>query len=147
MRTYSAGFLILAFLGAITGCKEAGSDGLTQPTLSLVLKYTSFDTSGLAVAKGWLALNIKDSANFTGKWNIQLIGHPDPGRVGPQSGQGKLTGHQDGTKVFVELHPGFVDNNLGLLGEMDSGTIRGEWQWTSYVGLSGHGTFEATAIW
>ena len=76
-----------------------------------------------------------------------MIGNPERGRVGPQSGEGQLAGRKDGQKIFIELYPGYVDNNLGLFGELASGTIRGEWQWTSYVGLSGHGTFEATAIW
>jgi len=101
----------------------------------------SYDTTGTAIVKGWLIINDIDSSNIIGKWEFKSIGNALD--IGPQVGSGELIGGTLEDGIWVELNPQFRDNNLQLIGILGNNKFSGVWQWTSIVGITNHGTFEA----
>ena len=103
--------------------------------------YTSYDSLGTIIAKGWLTINFNDSAYVKGEWKINKVGNPQ--RIGPQIGDGKLVGSFLEDKLHIELNPNIVDNNLGLIGNLDGDIYRGTWEYSSFIGITNWGRFEA----
>jgi hypothetical protein len=122
-------------------CEDGGSETGVGQVPSGAYRYTSYDTNGVAVVRGWLTITYQDSAHITGEWRLDKIGNPQG--IGPQVGSGKLAGSFHEGKLIVELNPQFRDNNLQLVGYFQQGDYRGEWFWISFVGITGRGTFEA----
>ncbi len=118
------------------GCKRA-SDSIPKGAFA----YTSFDSSGTAVANGWFTMNVADSATVSGEWHFAPIG--DPLRIGPQTGEGELVGGINSGKVWMELNHKVRNNNLQLNGILAEGRINGQWTWINYEGIANQGTFSA----
>jgi hypothetical protein len=115
-----------------------------QPTASAptgAFEYTSYDSSGTALVTGWYTMNFTDSATISGKWHFRPIGSPT--NIGPQTGDGNLVGGVENGRVWIELNPQFIDNNLHLSGTLQGDRYYGQWMWLSYSGISNAGKFEA----
>ena len=107
--------------------------------------YTSYDSSGKLVVQGWISLSINDRGKISGIWNLQKTGNPE--NIGPQYGKGILAGElADSVSMWIELNPGFVDNNLLLRGDYADHMINGKWQWITFSGVTTEGTFKARWI-
>ncbi len=132
--------LLLALLFSLASCDNE-SDSLVGTTPPGAYSYTSYDSLGTAIVKGWFTMNYKDSVHIIGNWSFEKIDNPQD--VGPQVGAGKLIGGIDQDKVWVELNPQFRDDNLQLIGSITGNKFSGKWMWLSYAGISNHGTFEA----
>jgi len=104
-------------------------------------KYTAYDSLGTIVSKGWLKIEIKDSSNVTGSWEINKVGNPQ--NIGPQTGNGELEGSFNNGKLVLGLNPDFVDNNVGLVGTHERNKYTGKWYYSSFIGLTNWGSFEA----
>ena len=131
-------------IGLILGCNKNSDDLSLGPIPPGAYQYTSYDSTGVAIVKGWLTLNYEGSLNITGEWHLEKIGNPH--NIGPQVGNGNLVGVIDQERVWVELNPQYVDNNLQLNGIIENGHYKGEWIWTSFAGITNRGSFEAVRI-
>jgi len=141
MKTLILGLYVAVVVSILPGCQDGGGGTGVGPVPSGAYHYTSYDTNGVAVVRGWLTITYQDSSHITGEWRLYKIG--DPQGIGPQSGSGKLVGSFYEGKLIIELNPQFRDNNLQLVGSLQQGYYRGEWIWISFVGITGKGTFEA----
>jgi hypothetical protein len=136
MRTACVLFaLILATLWV--GCTGTP----TEPVPRGAFAYTSYDTIGVALVTGWFTMDVSDSSTITGEWHLRPVGSPES--VGPQTGDGILLGGFAEGAVWLELHPQVVDNNLQLRGVLEGDRYAGDWIWTSFIGITNHGTFWA----
>lgn len=131
--------IFLALLFSFASCED--NDSLVGPTPPGAYSYTSYDSTGTAIVKGWFTMTNQDSVQIIGNWSFEKIGSPQD--VGPQVGAGKLVGGVDQKRVWVELNPQFRDNNFQLHGSIKGNKYSGKWIWITLVGISNHGTFEA----
>lgn len=91
--------------------------------------YSAYDTVGNLVTTGMLTLSRTDS-QVTGSWQFN-------------DGQsGNLLGSMVGDNIWIDLNPGYVDNNLILRGRRSGRTYVGEWVKYGYA-IIGRGTFVA----
>ena len=134
-NTYVLFLLLLATL--CLDCKQTS----TEPMPSGAYAYTSYDSSGVALVNGWFTMSISNSNAISGEWHFKPIGNPQ--NIGPQTGDGALIGGIDSGRVWVELNPKFIDNNLQLNGTLQNGRFAGQWTWISFVGITNRGRFEA----
>lgn len=133
-------FVVIIFITIIISFISC-DEGTVGPTHSSTYSYTSYDTKGNTIVKGWLIMDYQDSSQITGEWNFEKIGNPKD--IGPQVGSGKLVGSLEPDRVLVELNPQYKDNNLLLSGTIKDNNYSGVWQWISFTGITNHGTFEA----
>ncbi len=131
--------VLIALLFSLSSCED--DDSLVGPTPPGAYSYTSYDSLGTAIVKGWFTIVQQDSVQLIGNWSFEKIGNPQD--VGPQVGAGKLVGGVDQDRVWVELNPQYKDNNLQLQGSITGNQYSGKWMWISFAGISNHGTFEA----
>ena len=126
-------FIILLCLG----CKQTS----LEPVPDGVFSYTSYDTTGVALVRGWFTMVWIDSGAIEGEWHFQAVGSPR--HIGPQVGSGSLVGGVNGEHLCIELNPQFADNNLSLTGALTNDVFSGQWAWISYIGVTNHGPFIA----
>lgn len=128
--------VMLALTAILGGCTQ-----VTGPTSTGAYQYTSYDTTGAELVRGWFTMVISDSNTISGEWHFAAVDSPK--NIGPQTGDGKLVGNIQGTKVWIELNPQYRDNNLSLIGTMEGNRYSGTWQWISFVGVTNQGPFLA----
>ena len=102
--------------------------------------YQSYNSDGVKVVEGWFTMEENDST-ISGEWHFAKIGHPEG--IGPQVGDGVLTGGYQTDSLWIELNPDFRDNNLQLYGMLDDDMYAGRWMWITYAGISSAGIFTA----
>ncbi len=104
--------------------------------------YTAYDTNHVTVVTGLITINAQDSLHVTGSWQLRCA----PGRndLGPQSGTGTLGGQFHDTTLALNLNPGWVDNNVILVGSHHGNRYAGTWRWIGFPGELNHGSFTAT---
>ena len=129
--------LSLLLVAPLVSCGDAP----IQPVPSGAFAYTSYDTTGAPVVTGWFTVNVSSSGLISGEWHFWGLGNP--GDVGPQIGDGELVGGFAEGELWLELNPQFRDHNLTLHGTLEGDRYAGAWMWTTYVGVTNHGTFEA----
>ncbi len=134
---YSFLLIPLLTLGLWTGCKRSSGDAIPPGAYA----YTSYDTGGTVIVRGWFTAVISDSTKVTGEWHFEPVGNPQ--RIGPQTGDGKLVGGVNGKKIWIELNPDVRNNNLQLNGTLVSEKLSGQWTWISYDGMANQGAFDA----
>jgi hypothetical protein len=136
-------FLIAFGLSAWVGCTDEGtgpdSRWLVVPAGAYF--YSAFDAVGDTLVEGWFTIEFTDSATVTGEWHFAAL--TDRKDIGHQVGDGKLSGSFADTLLWVNLNPGWMDNNVILHGTLDDGAYRGRWDWVTFIGGTAHGSFEA----
>ncbi len=120
-------------------CQE--NDNIVEPSPLGKLDYRAYDTLGTLIVDGWLIIDLKDSKTAAGSWLLNNLNNRDD--IGPQEGEGELAGSIDGSSIIIDLNPGNADHNVYLNGTLTDKGIEGEWVWTSFIGPTNHGTFEA----
>jgi hypothetical protein len=135
MKTLHA-LVVLALMVILAGCAL-----LTDPASDGSYRYTSYDTTGAVLVRGWFTMDISDSNTISGEWHFAAVDSAK--NIGPQTGDGKLVGGIQGTTVWIELNPHYRDNNLGLHGTLQGNRFSGTWTWISFVGITNQGPFEA----
>lgn len=136
--------VLISLIVTLTACNDRGSPvaGHLEPGgTTFDHGYRAYDSSGNLMIVGTLKLVLSDSASVNGTWSTTQVAASD--NVGPQVGTGKLTGTMSGKFVWLNLNPGWVDNNVFLQGTIADGRISGTWTWSTYAGISARGTFEA----
>ena len=131
--------LALVLLLAV-GCAGSRQEGELPPLRSHVYRYTAFAEDGREVVKGWMHLD-KTRGGVVGEWWMQPVG--DPYAVGPQRGQGMLTGTVREGHLVMELQPERRDDNVVLLETGSGKNLSGTWEWSGIAGVQGRGTWRA----
>jgi len=137
MRDLIFVILLLTLLFVVPGCNET----TIEPLPTGAFAYTSYDSLGTVIARGWLSFDCHDSTYVKGDWSINKVGNPQ--RIGPQIGDGNLVGSFIEGKLNIELNPNFVDNNLSLIGVLEGNNYGGKWIYFSFAGNTNRGRFEA----
>jgi len=137
MKDLIFAILVFALLFVIQSCSESTIEAVPEGAFA----YTSYDSLGKKIAIGWLFFDLDDSSYIEGEWNINKVGNH--GSIGPQIGEGNLVGSFIEDKLSIELNPNFVDNNLRLIGNLVGNKYSGKWFYSSLIGLTNWGRFEA----
>jgi len=114
---------------------------LDAPVATGTWNYSGYDDLGSQVVTGKLYLSAQTNTIY-GRWDLQQAGDL-PGEIGPQVGQGQLEGWLNGTELTLHLNPGWVDNNVHLMGVLAGTNYSGRWVFSGFPGELAHGTFRA----
>jgi hypothetical protein len=134
--------LLVSGLVAVTSCKDSGTNPrFLLPTPQGAYAYSSLDSNGDAIVRGWFTLVFSETGRVSGEWHFLSITNRTD--IGPQTGDGQLTGSVVDTILYLNLNPNWVDNNVYLSGRLDAALYHGRWDWSTFVGITNHGTFEA----
>lgn len=132
--------LVVLLLGT-AACSDASepfefSDG--------TLRYEATTTVGLPLVEGELRLRYPTDSTVAGTWAFRVSPGADPAiEVGPQVGAGTVAGSRVGNTLYLDLNPGWADNNVFLTGEAAAGALRGRWTWSAFTGPRASGRFTA----
>ena len=141
MRTRISQALLVAF---VVACSANGVDPRGS-LKSAVLHYSAASAQGVPLLAGSLRLAMHDDSTVTGTWTIDWIAGADTtAPVGPQVGQGTLSGRQmaDGS-VQLNLNPFYADNNVFLSATVTVAGLSGVWSWSGFAGPIANGRFQA----
>jgi hypothetical protein len=131
--------IIFSILALNFSCEE--NDNIVEPTSMGKLDYTAYDSTGVIIVEGWLIVNLNDSNAAEGSWILTNLKNRDD--IGPQEGEGTLTGSIEGSTITINLNPGNADHNVILNGTLTENGMEGEWVWVSFIGPTNWGTFKA----
>jgi hypothetical protein len=138
MKTFSMGVVIACM--ALISCDQG-----TLPSHNLGrFIYQAYDSLGVRVAEGWLEIDGQDSSSLGGTWHIEAVGTPS--RIGPQIGDGALSGLFANGQLMVHLNPDYVDNNVDLVGTYTGGIFEGFWTYSGFPGVINSGRFTAVRL-
>ncbi|MBF8294515.1 MAG: hypothetical protein HW389_1060 [Bacteroidetes bacterium] len=134
---------VLALSLSLVACTDKGDPVVSdlQPGFPVNYNYQGFDAKGLLVVAGTMSLTATDTTSVRGTWAFEGISLID--KIGPQVGSGRLVGNIQQTTISINLNPGWVDNNVLLLGTIESHRITGRWTWVTFAGPTTEGRFEA----
>ena len=142
MRTRLSRALLVAL---VVGCSTNGVSPGGGSLKNAVLHYEAVSAQGTPLLSGSLRLQVHADSTVTGTWSIDWIAGADTtARVGPQVGQGTLSGRQvaDGS-VQLNLNPLYADNNVFLSATVGVTGLSGVWSWSGFAGPITHGRFQA----
>ncbi|MCA9727048.1 MAG: hypothetical protein R3E12_19455 [Candidatus Eisenbacteria bacterium] len=132
---------------------ESNPMGIPAETQAFDRTYQYRSEVGDGVIEGTLELHFEPATistapmRITGSWELASRG--TVGEVGPQLGTGALEGElRDGRSVWLNLNPGWADNNVTLVGTIapQVGDLTGTWQYSSFVGPVSAGSFAAQPL-
>lgn len=133
MRLVKLG-IALSIAALLVGCHDLS---VQAPTADLGGVYGYVAQAGNAdVVTGIVRLQVQDDSSVTGTWELQRVPGSDTSiTVGPQLGSGTLQGRRSAHGVWLDLNPGWADNNvfLALLPEV-ANTLSGTWDHSTIVG-------------
>ena len=138
MKTFSIGMVIVC--AVLISCDQGT---VPSPPLGR-FTYQAYDSLGLRVAEGWLEIDGQDSSSLGGTWHIEAVGTPS--RIGPQVGDGALSGLFANGQLMVRLNPDYVDNNVDLVGAYNGGIFDGFWTYSGFPGVINSGRFIAVRL-
>ena len=127
-----------ALLSACEGNFVAPQDGEQQ-----TWEYTAYDFNNVAVVEGTFIVRA-EGRDLTGSWETTLL-KPNA-EVGPQVGTGELRGSWDveGQSLFLDMNPGWADNNVFLVATPDgTNRLKGNWSHSTLTGVRTGGQFTA----
>jgi hypothetical protein len=126
----------------LTSVGGGDSDGIAP--LSGGYSYSGYDENGTLLVSGHITIAVDDSSRITGTWQLKAV-VPDP-PVGPMIGDGTLVGGIEGEMIYMDLNPGWVDNNVFLLGKRSGRRIIGKWEYVGFPGVIATGSFVAVSV-
>ena len=127
-------WLILCLLFACSCEDKENSNG--------TYKYTAYFGKSLVVcASGFIEMTIAIDSTITGSWEISAANKYSEKEIGPQIGTGKLEGNIKAGKIFMNLNPGWADNNIFLNADYSKDQFKGSWLWSAFIGPSASGSF------
>src|SRR5262245_45182049 len=123
----------------VLGVAGAGCRAPADPVVAAV-RNGSYDylarLDGSPVVEGTLTLQIAADSSVTGTWALHRFPGSDTNlSVGPQLGTGSIAGHRSATSVWLDLNPGWADNNVFLVLTLDAtDLLSGEWHYSTIIG-------------
>lgn len=136
----------LPLLAVATFVLSSGCSNATGPNYLIngSYRYVASTSDGQPLLQGRLVLAFAEDSTVTGSWTIEWAPGADHNTpVGPQVGTGTLRGTWTPETIWVDLNPGWADNNVGLVGELHQGQVIGEWGWATIAGTQSRGGFSA----
>ena len=130
-------YLFFAVVLLFYGCSLTDADKETR-----LYMYTGYDSTGVMIVSGKLVIDFLEEGKLEGQWQLSRSG-TNTDNIGPQTGQGVLVGSVENDTAWVELNPDYRDNNVGLHGRLDGREFKGKWIYSSFIGITNWGTFEA----
>mgnify|MGYP001180832947 FL=1 len=124
----------LALAAIFVGCDDAPAP---PPTGDLSGAYWYLARKGGAdVVTGTVQLLAQEDSSITGTWALQRVPGSDTSiAVGPQLGTGTLQGHRTASELWLDLNPGWADNNVFLvLQPAVSNALAGTWDHSTIIG-------------
>ena len=107
-----------------------------------IFNYNGYDSLGAQINTGAMDLIINDS-EISGEWQLTMIGNIE--NAGIQFGSGSLNGFvTDDIHYHINLNPMIADNNVFLEGILSGDSLNGNWNWSTFIGITNGGTFTAT---
>ena len=140
-------FVIFALAFTVDACSDSGAPVASLPPLGSLpssYSYSGYNSKGVLVVLGSITLAVTDSQVVSGTWRLECIAQGE--KVGPQTGSGTLKGSIQDSRVALNLNPGWADNNVFLSGTFDKDRFSGTWMWSTFVGSTSEGRFEALKI-
>ncbi len=104
--------------------------------------YRAYDQSGKLVVTGTLKFEQLDIKGVKGSWQLRNVNGSD--MTGISEAFGVFEGSLKGDALYLDLHPGWRDNNVILQGLLSGDSYRGEWAYIGYPGVLNEGNFEAS---
>lgn len=141
MKTVKLWLLLFGFVLLFVTCRRGPKDVLLPPVPAGAFQYTGYDSTGVVIVQGWLSLSFEDSTAITGNWQLQKVGEVT--QIGRQTGTGTLAGRIRLGKIFLNLNPNIVDNNVEIDGDFTKNRFSGKWRYIGFPGLLNWGTFKA----
>ncbi len=149
-------FGVISGLVILAGCESKQSPGAKEQaetarySITFLLKKDMF-TSPVVIAKGSLVLPVLNgqAGQFEGAWRVQGAGTEnvdDPvgmDYVAPLSGEGQLRGNLTKEQCFIDLSPGWIDDNVKLILPSSVQGV-GRWEYVTYIGVSSSGVVRVT---
>ncbi len=91
---------------------------------------------GADVVAGTVRLFMEVDSSINGTWDLQRVPGSDSGlAVGPQLGTGTLQGRRTASGLWLDLNPGWADNNVFLaLFPQQSNALGGTWDHSTIIG-------------
>ena len=127
--------LLLSLLYFILLCGCSDSTGISRLTPEGRFIYTAFDSAGVEILDGTLELYMESENAISGSWRFS------------DGNSGLLEGRLSGNNFFLNLNPGYVDNNLYLNGRLSESALQGTWEKIGFPGVLDRGTFVAIRQW
>jgi hypothetical protein len=122
---------VLALSMFFTSCEDLGTS--YSGSFLGTFAYRAFNTLNVEIARGTLAFYGSDST-ITGHWRFE------------DGTSGELEGITRNSDIALNLHPGYIDNNLFLHGTLARDTIAGTWEQVGFAGVMARGTFRAVRV-
>jgi hypothetical protein len=126
---------VFAFL-VLSGCT-----GSVDPYEG-IYRYRAYDHTGGVVVTGLLEFREKSQEGVKGVWQLEAVN--GAGNTGINNSFGHFEGFLKGDAIYLDLHPGWIDNNVILTGVMNSESFSGEWAYIGFPGVINQGKFDAT---
>ena len=133
--------LLSLLLLVIASCEQEPTESPIGTLPEGSYRYTAYDEKGTLAVRGWLTIEFDDSHGLHGEWHSVEVG--DASRMGPQVGDGKLVGSAEDGQAWIDLNPQYRDNNVVLNGSISRSSFKGIWTWSTFVGVTSQGRFEA----
>lgn len=127
--------LSLAFLA---GCQTA-TPVIPEPA---TYQYTAFDTQDQPVVTGTLRL-VQTGSTVEGTWSLKAADGVKFADIGPQAGDGTLTGEAGKNTLVLNLQPGSIDNKVILDARSKDRMLSGRWLYVGFGGVVAEGAFVA----
>jgi hypothetical protein len=106
-----------------------------------IFNYNGYDSLGAQINTGALKLIVNDP-NILGEWQLTMIGNVE--NAGIQFGSGSLNGIvTDDIHYHINLNPMIADDNVNLEGILTGDSLNGNWNWSTFIGITNSGTFAA----
>ena len=106
-----------------------------------IFNYNGYDSLGVQINTGALKLIVNDP-NILGEWQLTMIGNVE--NAGIQFGSGSLNGIvTDDIHYHINLNPMIADDNVNLEGILTGDSLNGNWNWSTFIGITNSGTFTA----
>lgn len=125
---------LLLCAAALTACGEVAVPVIAGDPSGV---YSYLARIGTApVVEGTLAIVVAADSSITGAWQLQRVPGSDTAlSVGPQLGAGTLQGRRTAGGMWLDLNPGWADNNVFLvLLPVVSTALAGTWDHSTIIG-------------
>jgi len=136
--------IICVTLATFALFSSCGDDSPTSSSMKSY-KYTGYDSTGQKVITGYLWIDSVDSSTVKGSWEFKLVGNCE--NLGPQIGKGNFDGVKNSNgNMSLNLNPGWIDNNVFLIGSFQNSYYGGDWNYVGFPGVINTGSFEAHRV-
>ena len=139
---FVGGFLVILAVGA---CSTDGSNSAPDGVIVAgSLRYQATTLAGEPLVRGRMSIDVLPDSAIVGTWSAEWAPGADRTvEVGDQIGNGTLVGRQTEEGAYIDLNPGYADNNVILLPIRTEGGFTGTWYWSTITGPRTQGKFTA----